>query len=83
MKRALVNFLVFIAMLGAAFADQGYPKKYLSAATTNSNLVRAGKTAVAAIVPVNTNATTYYLKLYDKATAPVCGTTCRFGLSRF
>lgn len=46
--------------------------KYLSAATTNSTLVKAGMAAVYGIVAVNTTATIYFLKLYDKVSAPTC-----------
>ena len=47
-------------------------QKFLSAATTNSNLVKAGQTALYNIIAINTTTTIYYLKLYDKATAPTC-----------
>src|SRR4051812_6421096 len=55
---------------GNAFA-QSAPKHFLSAASTNCTLVQAGKSIVRNILPVNTTAVVYYLKLYDKATAPV------------
>ena len=50
------------------------PKVYLSAATTNSNLVRAGRTKLNQLAVTNSAGAAYYLKLYDKATAPTCGT---------
>jgi hypothetical protein len=50
------------------------PKKYLSAASNNSTSVTATNTALFNIIAVNTTTTLYYLKLYDKATAPTCGT---------
>lgn len=56
-----------------AFA-QGYPKVYLSAASLNPTLVFAAKGEVTDGVAVNSTSTIYYLKLYDKATAPTCGT---------
>lgn len=46
--------------------------KFLSAATTNSNLVKGGQSALYNVITINTTATIYYLKLYDKATAPTC-----------
>lgn len=45
-----------------------------STATTNPNLVLGHKAQLASVVASNTTATIYYLKFYNKATAPVCGT---------
>lgn len=50
------------------------PKHYLSAASNNATVVKAAPGAVYNVVAVNTTDTVYYLKLYDKATAPTCGT---------
>jgi hypothetical protein len=50
------------------------PVHYLSAATTNSTNVKATAGTLLSLTAVNTTATLYYLKLYDKATAPTCGT---------
>lgn len=47
---------------------------YLSAATTNSTNVKATPGIVYQIHAGNTTAGAYYLKIYDKATAPTCGT---------
>lgn len=72
--------LRLVALAGALLAGcapalaQSAPLKYLSAASTNSTLVRAGATVLNALVPINTTTTLYYLKLYSKATAPTCGT---------
>jgi hypothetical protein len=75
----------YVAALGLLLAlsspvlGQSSPSKYFSAASTNSTLVQAAvssnkfvtlKTGIA----LNTTMTVYYLKLYDKATAPTCGT---------
>lgn len=61
--------------LGMARADaQSAPKKYISTASTNCNLVRAGNSVLHDLIPINTTTTIYYLKLYNKATAPVAGT---------
>lgn len=49
-------------------------KHYIGAASTNSTLVAAGNHVVYGVSIVNTNSTPYYLKMYDKATAPTCGT---------
>lgn len=67
--------IVLALLLGSAAAHaQTSPKKYLSAATNNSTLVLSRSSVVKMIHAVNTTATLYYLKLYNKATAPVCGT---------
>lgn len=47
---------------------------YLSAANTNATLVAAGAHNVYQIIAINTTGTIYYLKFYDKALAPTCGT---------
>jgi hypothetical protein len=80
MKRLfnLIVALALVASLGAAHAQstQAQVYSYLSTASNNSTLIYgAGPARVKWILPVNTNAATiYYLKLYNKATAPVCGT---------
>lgn len=59
----------------AATAGGCTPVHYLSAATNNSTNVKASAGQLYNNVTViNTTATLYYLKLYDKATAPTCGT---------
>lgn len=50
------------------------PVHYLSAASTNSTNVKASAGTVLSLTAINTTATIYYLKLYDKATAPTCNT---------
>jgi hypothetical protein len=52
---------------------------FVSAATTNSTLVKAGATAVNVITASNNGATVAYLKLYNKATAPTVGTDAPIG----
>jgi hypothetical protein len=49
-------------------------RHYLSASGTNSNLVNNGPTLVTHIVAGNSTASTAWLKLYAKKTAPTCGT---------
>lgn len=58
----------------AALAQMATPSFYLSAATTNSTLVQGTPGQIGSIIIGNQNATSFYLKLYDKATAPTCGT---------
>jgi hypothetical protein len=48
--------------------------KLLSAATDNSTLIAAGAHNLYSVHILSTNATAAYLKLYNKATAPTCGT---------
>ena len=80
MKR-LIAVLAIIALTAPAFAQSGAlwqqaagASHYFSAASTNSTLVQAGPRILAGFVATNTTTTTYYLKFYDKATAPTCGT---------
>jgi hypothetical protein len=57
---------------------------YIGAVSTNATLVVANTAqqvhGFLGYNYVNTNATTYYLKLYDKATAPTCGTDKPFAV---
>jgi hypothetical protein len=75
-RKHLHASLVALLLLGvsAPALAQSAPRKYFSAASTNSTLVRTGRNLVRVLLPVNTTAVLYYLKLYDKATAPTCGT---------
>jgi len=61
-------------MSAAALAQISQPLGYLSAASTNSTLVKTGPGQVTAIALINTTTSPYVFKLYDKATAPTCGT---------
>lgn len=83
MKRLLLAFLLTLLTLPAAAqmtqpvggpSNGAGPGVYLSAANDNSTLVAAGKHNLYQITAINTTATIYYLKFYDKATAPTCGT---------
>jgi hypothetical protein len=51
-----------------------FPRHYLSAATTNATLVHTLPTLLKVVLIVNTTAAIYYLKFYNKATAPIPGT---------
>lgn len=50
------------------------PVHFLSAVSTNSTLVKGGPATLYGVQAVNTTAVLYYLKFYDKATAPTCNT---------
>jgi len=73
MTRIITLLTGLLLAASVAFA-QSVPLKYLSAATLNPTLVHAGYTNLYSLVPINTTTTLYYLKLYNKATAPSCGT---------
>src|SRR5271166_2683886 len=62
----------FPAQAQTAYAVK--PTHYLSAGTLNPTLVKAGRSVLWTVVAVNTTTAPYYLKFYDKATAPTCGT---------
>lgn len=70
--RLLLAFILSV-FITSAYA-QSAPKHILTTASTNCSLVNAGKTILRNVVPGNTTATIYYLKFYDKATAPVAAT---------
>jgi hypothetical protein len=74
MKRLLLAATCLLPIVSSALA-QSVPVKYDSAASTNSTLVRAGAVQINLITVTNTNAAVYYLKLYDGAVAPTCGTS--------
>lgn len=65
--------LALVAWSSPTFA-QSAPRHYLSAASNNSTLVLGRPSSVSLIQATNTTAVIYYLKLYNKATAPTCGT---------
>lgn len=48
--------------------------KAFSAASTNATSLKASAGTLYGLVAINTTATVYYLKLYDKASAPTVGT---------
>lgn len=73
MRLKLLALLLMLAGPALAF-DLGRPAHYMSAASTNSTLVQGKATLVTSVVLANGTATAYYLKLYNKATAPTCGT---------
>ena len=70
MRKILLAAVVFAL---PAYA-QSVPVTFDSAASTNSTLVRPGRALVESISAINTTTTLYWLKLYDEATAPTCGT---------
>jgi hypothetical protein len=72
--KLIAGIVVAWLALQCAVLAQSAPLKWLSAATTNSTLVKSGNTVLNALVPINTTVALYYLKLYNKATAPTCGT---------
>lgn len=74
MKKLLVSLgFAFALLCGSAQAQSGQ-QHFLSAATTNSTSVTATRASVYLIVVSNHFTASRFLKLYDKATAPTCGT---------
>ncbi len=53
---------------------QSAPKHYLSTASNNSTLIIARPSLLKMLSISNTTATLYYVKFYNKVTAPTCGT---------
>ena len=49
----------------------------VSAASLNPSVIVAGRHVLYGVNAFNTNAATMFLKFYNKATAPVCGTDTR------
>jgi len=72
--RYLLILAAFLFAPPALAQQPGSPVKYLSAASTNSTLVLAGNVVAKMVFAVNSTATPAFLKLYNKATAPTCGT---------
>lgn len=69
------NTTPWLTTPAAGTANGATPYTLVAAATNNSTNVKASAGTVYAIQTGNVNSTTpYYLKLYDKATAPTCGT---------
>lgn len=60
------------ASITAATTGGCTPAKTLSAASTNATSVKASAGTLCSLNLINTTATLYYLKLYDKATAATC-----------
>lgn len=76
MRRSILAALLACAVFTcpSLAAAQSSPTHYLSTASNNATLVKTGQVTLASVLAVNTTGTVYYLKLYNKATAPVCGT---------
>lgn len=71
--RIAVAFALALAAITVASANEN-PFSYLSTASNNSTLVAPGPQLLRSVLVSNTTTTTYYLKIYDKLTAPTCGT---------
>ena len=56
------------------YSEGATPFHYLSAASTNATSVLARHCRLEGVFAINTTATVYYLKFYDKASAPTVGT---------
>lgn len=76
MKRLALTvlFLCAATLSALAQATTGKPFSVLSTASTNCSLVYNDRALGKALHVINTTSTTYFLKLYDKKSAPVAGT---------
>lgn len=77
LETTLANILTVIGSLQNNFSrllGNATPKYYDSAASTNATSVSTTACVLTNIVVVNTTATAYYLKIYNKASAPTVGT---------
>lgn len=66
--------LVIMAPLALAQDITGKPFSALSTASNNATLVYNDRAVGKNLTVINTTATQYFFKLYDKKTAPTCGT---------
>ena len=71
--KKLLGLLALLAATPAA-AQQARPFHLVAAATNNSTLISAGSHSVFGAQLGGLGAAPAYLKIYDKATAPTCGT---------
>ena len=71
--KTLIALLAFLAA-SPAFAQQARPFHLVAAATNNATLISTGSHAVFGAQLGGVGAAPAYLKIYDKATAPTCGT---------
>ena len=74
MMKTLLALVALLFSVTAAVPQTALPYSYLSAASTNSTLVKAGRSTLRWIQAGCTGAAVQYLKIYEKATAPTCGT---------
>jgi hypothetical protein len=66
--------LALLTLLSVPADAQSVPLRYLSVAGTPVGVnITTNRSILTSLLPVNTTATTYYLKLYDTATVPTCG----------
>jgi hypothetical protein len=75
-RTSVLSLLLSLAAFGArAQSLPVIPFHYLSAVSNNSTLVSgAGQNVLKWAIVYNSNGLIYYLKFYNKATAPTCGT---------
>lgn len=77
MRRLIGTVLVAMLTLASVARAQeilSIPFSVLSQASNNSTLVYGENSLLKTIIVINTTATQYYLKIYNKRTAPTCGT---------
>lgn len=74
-RALLLMLLAALPVEALAQSLQGIPVHFISLASTNSTLVSgAGQNILKWVVASNNTGTVNWLKFYNKATAPTCGT---------
>lgn len=74
-----VSFTNPFPVTGAVSGGGGTQVQVISAATTNSTSVKASAGTLYDLTAFNTNATTAFLKFYNKVTAPTCNSDTVIG----
>lgn len=72
--KSIIVSLAALFLLAAPANAQSVPLHYLSLASNNATNVLTKQGFLNGGMALNTNATIAYLKFYNKATAPTCGT---------
>jgi hypothetical protein len=77
MRKLLATTVLLLLSCPLAYAQVSpgspLPVGYVSTSSTNSTLVQPGLTTIKVFAVLNSTATAAYLKIYDTATAPTCG----------
>ncbi len=84
MRKIAAVFPILLLLLAVAFGQTAnfsggaIPFHFISSATTNSLQVKTGAGTLYSVVAAGNTTSPYFLKLYDVAVAPTCGTTVPF-----
>lgn len=75
MKRYLAVLVAWLVSGALAYAQVATPYHVLSTSSDNAQMLVVGSRQLNVIIAINTTTTLYYLKFYDTATTPLCGST--------